>query len=70
MNDLQNPTIQALLLVTLLTLPIKAVALWRASHYEQKGWFGVLLVFNTAGMLDLAYLFYFTKPQNKTKHTD
>ncbi|CAN5411501.1 hypothetical protein BH09PAT4_BH09PAT4_01840 [soil metagenome] len=63
MYELNDSTVQALVLGAIITMPIKALALWRASHNGQKVWFGALLVLNTIGMLDLTYLFYFSKPK-------
>lgn len=40
---------------------IKGVALWRAAKDEQKPWFIVLLVVNTAGILEIIYLLFFAK---------
>ncbi|GEM_PF-5561052 len=45
-----------LLYVSLLTLPIKAYALWQASRLSQKIWFILLFVSNTLGILDILYL--------------
>ena len=62
-----NSLFSALLFLSLLTLPIKGFALWRAARSEQRNWFIGLLVLNTIGMLDLAYLFYFAKPDKVRK---
>lgn len=60
--------LNTLILLTILTFPIKGVALWRSAQARQKGWYIALLVTNTFGILDLAYLFYFTKkPDDKQK---
>lgn len=40
---------------------IKGVALWRAAKDDQKPWFIVLLVVNTAGILEIIYLLAFAK---------
>ncbi|HEV2358346.1 MAG TPA: DUF5652 family protein [bacterium] len=37
----------------------KGLALWRAARAEQPAWFVVLLVVNTAGLLEIAYLLFF-----------
>jgi len=65
---MQPPSIGYIILLYVLlvwTLFWKGVALWRASKVEQRNWFIVLLVFstivNTAGLLEIAYLFYFCK---------
>lgn len=38
----------------------KAMALWRASHKEQKWWFAAFLVINTAGILEILYIYIFS----------
>lgn len=43
----------------------KGLALWRAAKYDQRNWFIAILVLNTAGLLEIVYLFYFSK--NKLK---
>ena len=58
---------QALLLMTIFTLPIKGLALWRAAQNNQKGWYIALLLINGLGILELAYLFYFSKPKSGSK---
>lgn len=40
----------------------KGLALWRAARNGQKGWFIVLLVINTVGILEIVYLLFFSKP--------
>jgi len=43
----------------------KAIALWRAANLKQKNWFIAILILNTLGILEIAYLFFFAK--NKMK---
>ncbi|MCX6738077.1 MAG: DUF5652 family protein [Candidatus Parcubacteria bacterium] len=50
-----------LFLIILWTLPWKGVALWRASRNNHKGWFIVLLVINTLAILEIVYIFFFSK---------
>jgi hypothetical protein len=57
---------RVMVVMTIITLPLKGYALWRAAHGDQKGWYVALLVLNTFGLLDLTYLFYFSK-QDKGK---
>ena len=40
----------------------KVVSGWKAARSNQKLWFVALLILNTAGILDLLYLFVFSKP--------
>lgn len=39
----------------------KGLALWKAAGLKQRNWFVGLLVLNTIGILDIAYLFFFAK---------
>lgn len=39
----------------------KGWALWIAARLDQKVWFIVLLLVNTLGILDIFYIFYFSK---------
>ena len=50
-----------ILLAVLWTLPWKGVALWRAAELRDKWWFVALLVINTLAILEIAYIFGFSK---------
>jgi len=56
-----GPAIGGGLLVILLlivwTLLLKGLALWHAARRSQPWWFGILLIVNTFGILELIYLF-------------
>ena len=54
-----------LYLVLLWVLPWKGVALWKAAKNSQKKWFIVLLVVNTLALLEIVYIFYFSKPKKQ-----
>jgi len=54
-----------LLLVYLWTLPWKAWALWIAARKGQRVWFAVLLVVNTLAILEILYIFVFSKAKPK-----
>lgn len=43
----------------------KGLALWRASRLKQRNWFVAILVLNTLGILEIAYLFFFAKEKMK-----
>ena len=43
----------------------KGFALWHAAGRQQKIWFIILLILNTAGILEIIYLFFVAKVQNK-----
>lgn len=57
----------ALLLILAWSLPWKGVALWRAATNQQKRWFVALLLLNTLALLEIVYLFYFSKKKPKTE---
>jgi hypothetical protein len=57
-TQLQNPVAVVLLVaLALWTLVWKGLALWRAAEKKSKPWFIVLLILNTAGILEIIYLF-------------
>lgn len=61
---MQSPWILALII--LWTLPWKGVALWRAARLSQKGWFIALLIINTLAILEILYIFIFSKKSTKS----
>ena len=36
----------------------KGIALWKAAELQQKYWFIPILIFNTAGILEIIYIFF------------
>lgn len=55
-------------LLAVWTIPWKGLALWKAAKKGDKIWFMVLLVVNTLAILELIYLFFFSK-ENEEKTT-
>ena len=47
--------------IMILDVILKGVALWRAGRNNQRNWFIALLVLNTFGILEIVYLFRFSK---------
>ncbi len=43
----------------------KGLALWRSANLKQRNWFVGILVLNTIGILEIAYLFFFAKKKLK-----
>ena len=56
-------------LIIIWTLPWKGVALWKAAGRKEKWWFVALLILNTLGILEILYIFVFSKikQQSSTK---
>ena len=49
------------ILIGLWSLAWKAFALWKAAGQKDKVWFVALIILNTAGILDILYIFVFSK---------
>jgi hypothetical protein len=54
-----------LLLAILWSLAWKGAALWKAVKSGNKSWFIALLVVNTVGILEMLYIFVFSKMAKK-----
>jgi len=50
-----------ILLMILWTIPWKGVALWRAAKNNHKIWFIAILLLNTLAILEIVYIFGFSK---------
>lgn len=48
-------------LVLIWSLFWKGLALWKAARHTHKWWFIALLVINTAGILEILYIYVFSK---------
>ncbi len=46
------------------SLAWKGVALWKSADRKEKWWFIAFLVVNTLGVLEIAYIYYFSKRGN------
>lgn len=55
------------IVVLLWSLVWKMLALYRAGRVQQKVWFVVLFFVNTAGILEILYLFIFSKKAYSAK---
>ncbi|AXE53804.1 hypothetical protein AURUGA1_00088 [Aurantimicrobium sp. MWH-Uga1] len=63
---MEEPGLFALIMVLVLWSSIwKAFALYRAGSLRSVPWFTVLFVLNTAGILEILYLFVFSKKKQK-----
>jgi len=50
-----------ILLAVLWSIPWKGIALWKSARRKEKWWFIALLVINTLGLLEILYIFVFSK---------
>ncbi len=61
---MDNNTLYILIALAVWSVPWKGFALWKSARRGENIWFIALLIINTAGMLDIMYLFLFS---NKRK---
>lgn len=54
-----NPVL--IFIILFWTITLKGIALWRAAREHQRNWFIVILVISSLGILELIYLFRFSK---------
>lgn len=54
-----SPTV--LMLILAWTMPWKGVALWKAARQSDQKWFIIILILNTLAILDILYIFIFSK---------
>lgn len=60
-QSVMDPTSPWFILLLLWTLVWKGFALWKAARRGEKVWYVVILVLNTIGILEILYLFAFSK---------
>ena len=48
-------------MLLLWSLAWKGLALWKAARNDERYWYVALLLINTAGILEILYLFFFAK---------
>lgn len=39
----------------------KGIALWKSARNSQSAWYVIMLIFNTVGILEIVYIFFFSK---------
>ncbi len=58
------------LLIIFWVMPWKGLALWKAARRSEKWWFVILLIVNTLAVLEILYIFIFSKRKGVTKKED
>lgn len=54
--------------LTMWVLPWKGWALWKAAKLGSKKWFIAILILNTLAILDILYIFVFSKKSEKVEN--
>lgn len=67
MTEIIKPEIMPLLIIlaAVWTIPWKGIALWKAARSGSTVWFCALLVLNTLAILEILYIFIFSKKADK-----
>jgi hypothetical protein len=67
-----TPTdLNVILVLVVWELIWKGIALWKCGRNNQKGWFILLLIVNTVGILEIVYIFFLQpKDQKKVEEKD
>ena len=50
-----------IMVILVWSLPWKGAALWKSARKTHIGWFIVLLIVNTLGVLEILYIFFFSE---------
>lgn len=71
MQQIYSTDTLLLLLALAWTVPWKGVALWKAAQRKDLWWFIAILILNTMGILEILYVFIFSKwVKKETHHTE
>ncbi|MFA6158544.1 MAG: DUF5652 family protein [Candidatus Paceibacterota bacterium] len=54
-----------IILAMIWVMPWKGISLWRAAQRREKTWFIALLLINSLAILDILYIFVFSRKPNK-----
>lgn len=60
---MEKTLILPLILAVAWTIPWKGVALWKAARRGEKIWFIIMLIVNTLAILEILYIFVFSKKE-------
>ncbi len=57
---MENNLLYVLIALVVWSVPWKGFALWKSARRGESIWFIILLLVNTAGILEILYLFFFS----------
>ncbi len=58
------PVFLGFIVLAIWSIVWKGMALWQASRRSDKWWFIIMLVINTAGILEIIYIYIFSKKKS------
>ncbi len=65
MEDILIENAWILILITIWTVPWKGIALWKSARNKDLVWFIIILLFNTLAVLEILYIFIFSKKKKE-----
>jgi len=70
MSSLIGIPVLVFIAIALWSFVWKGIALWTSARLDSKGWFITLLLINTLGILDILYIYIFSKRSYKESEPD
>jgi len=67
--NLASWMIPLLIILSIWSIIWKGMALWKAARNNSTPWFVVLLILNTMGILEILYIYIFSKKKDATTPT-
>ena len=69
LHQFNNPWIVVLFAaLTIWSLIWKGAALWKAARNGNNAWYIIMLIVNTVGILEIIYIFFFSKKKESEGH--
>ncbi len=67
LNISPGAALTLVMILSVWTLVWKGLALWKASKKNSIPWFVIILILNTIGILEILYIFIFSKMKNQKR---
>jgi len=67
---MENKLLLIIIALVVWTIPWKGFALWKSARRGDAAWFMFLLIVNTAGILEILYLFFFSNTRKVSINQD
>jgi len=64
-STISNGFMVFIIILVLWSLVWKGIALWKAAKNDQTAWYVVMLIVNTVGILEILYIYIFSKKKKE-----
>lgn len=58
------------ILVAIWSIIWKGIGLWKAARNNHTAWYVIMLLLNTVGILEIVYIFFFSKKKTNVQQTN